>query len=168
MITVTKEFGFEAAHRLPLHGGDCANLHGHSYKVKVTVSSDNGKLQEVGADTGMVVDFKRLSSVVRGIIDHGELCGNLVVPWDHATILWENDPLYQYLKDGADDNQIPNLRLLGMVNQPTAENMADLLAALIQMEFSYREVEATVIRVRVWETAESVATWENYDEDVPD
>lgn len=168
MITVKREFRFEAAHRLPLHNGACANLHGHSYKVKVTVGSKDGKLQNEGPASGMVIDFKTLSSVVKDIIDVGRIGGNDTIPWDHATILWEKDPLYQYLKNGADDNQIPSLRLLGMVNQPTAENMADLLAALIQMELSHREVEADVIRVQIWETAKSEATWEVYDEEVPD
>ena len=36
-IEVTKIFRFESAHNLPNYEGDCANLHGHSYKLEVTV-----------------------------------------------------------------------------------------------------------------------------------
>ena len=54
---VTRAFGFEAAHHLPWHQGKCHRLHGHHYRVEVTVEGP------VGAD-GMVVDFDRLKEVV--------------------------------------------------------------------------------------------------------
>lgn len=58
-VSVTKCFGFEAAHSLPRYNGDCSRLHGHSYKLQVTVS---GSVDEV---TGMVMDFNVLKAIVK-------------------------------------------------------------------------------------------------------
>lgn len=61
---VTRAFAFEAAHRLPWHAGKCRHLHGHGYRLEVTVE---GPLD----DNGLVVDFDRLRHVVqREVIDH--------------------------------------------------------------------------------------------------
>lgn len=57
-VSVTKSFGFEASHYLPEYDGACNRLHGHSYKMQVTVS---GSVDEA---TGMVVDFNVLKSIV--------------------------------------------------------------------------------------------------------
>jgi 6-pyruvoyltetrahydropterin/6-carboxytetrahydropterin synthase len=61
--SVTRAFAFEAAHQLPWHEGKCRNLHGHSYRLEVTVE---GPLTE----HGVVVDFSDLKAVVqREVID---------------------------------------------------------------------------------------------------
>ena len=57
-VSVTKNFGFEASHFLPEYDGACNRLHGHSYKMQVTVS---GSVDEA---TGMVIDFNVLKSIV--------------------------------------------------------------------------------------------------------
>jgi len=57
-FSLTVGFTFEAAHCLPEHRGECSRLHGHSYRLEVTVSGP------VGPD-GMVVDFGRLKQLVR-------------------------------------------------------------------------------------------------------
>jgi 6-pyruvoyltetrahydropterin/6-carboxytetrahydropterin synthase len=56
--SVTRSFTFEAAHQLPWHPGRCRNLHGHSYRLEVTVEGPVG-------DRGIVVDFAEIKSVVR-------------------------------------------------------------------------------------------------------
>ncbi|HVE95368.1 MAG TPA: 6-carboxytetrahydropterin synthase QueD [Acidimicrobiales bacterium] len=55
---VTKSFGFEAAHKLDWHQGACRNLHGHSYRLEVSVEGDLD-------GNGIVVDFSDLSAIVR-------------------------------------------------------------------------------------------------------
>ena len=55
--TVTRTFTFEAAHQLPWHSGACRELHGHGYRLEVTVS---GPLN----DDGIVIDFADLRDVV--------------------------------------------------------------------------------------------------------
>ena len=57
-MNITKIFTFDAAHKLPLHHGKCKNLHGHTYKLEVTV---NGELKK----DGMVIDFVDLKKIVK-------------------------------------------------------------------------------------------------------
>lgn len=68
MIKVTKIFMFEACHHLPYYEGACHRLHGHSYKLEVTVGggieTDNSK-----SNYGMVIDFKDLKKIVKEVID---------------------------------------------------------------------------------------------------
>ena len=53
-----RTFTFDAAHQLPWHTGRCRNLHGHTYRLEVTVEGPIG-------DDGIVVDFADLDAVVR-------------------------------------------------------------------------------------------------------
>ena len=55
--SVTRSFTFEAAHQLPWHPGKCQRLHGHSYRLEVTVEGPIG-------DQGIVVDFSDIRQVV--------------------------------------------------------------------------------------------------------
>jgi len=58
-IQVTKFFEFEACHQLTPKEtfGKCANFHGHTYKLQVTVSAKN-------LTNGMVMNFKELKGIV--------------------------------------------------------------------------------------------------------
>lgn len=76
-VYCTKEFEFEAAHHLLNYDGACARVHGHSYKLQVTVSGEvciSGLLQ---ATDHMVLDFKDLKKIVEDKIirthDHADL-----------------------------------------------------------------------------------------------
>lgn len=79
---VCKEWTFEAAHQLPLHDGKCRELHGHSYRVRVTASGQ--RLISTGPKTGMVIDFGDLSAVwkehLEPLLDHRFLNDTLPVP----------------------------------------------------------------------------------------
>ncbi|MEO7836014.1 MAG: 6-carboxytetrahydropterin synthase QueD [Acidimicrobiales bacterium] len=55
---VTRSFTFDAAHELPWHAGKCQRLHGHTYRLEVSVE---GPLD----DNGVVLDFEDVASVVR-------------------------------------------------------------------------------------------------------
>ena len=70
--TITKSFTFEAAHLLPDHPGKCAKLHGHSYRLEVSVE---GPVQTTGPEAGMGMDFTRLSDAVER---------EIVSVWDHV------------------------------------------------------------------------------------
>ena len=61
-VSVTKSFKFEAAHFLPDYDGACSRLHGHSYKMQVTLS---GSVDEA---SGMVVDFNVMKKVVNSLV----------------------------------------------------------------------------------------------------
>lgn len=76
MVTVTKHFSFEACHFLPHYVGACHNLHGHSYKLDVTVGGSVIK-DESNPKWGMIIDFKDLKSVVNEAV---------VNKYDHSTL----------------------------------------------------------------------------------
>jgi 6-pyruvoyltetrahydropterin/6-carboxytetrahydropterin synthase len=63
-MEIFKEFGFEAAHRLPNvpEGHKCARLHGHSFRVRVHVRG------ELDPRLGWVMDFGELKAVVKPFI----------------------------------------------------------------------------------------------------
>lgn len=81
-LSVTKTFAFEAAHVLPWHKGKCSRLHGHSYRLDITVTGP------LDAD-GVVLDFADLTDVVRRAViarcDHTLL--NDTVPNPTAEVL---------------------------------------------------------------------------------
>lgn len=66
---IFREFTFEAAHRLPFVPEDhkCSRLHGHSYRIQVSLSGP------VGQDTGWVVDFAEITDAwkpLHEVLDH--------------------------------------------------------------------------------------------------
>jgi 6-pyruvoyltetrahydropterin/6-carboxytetrahydropterin synthase len=89
-MIVTKVFTFEAAHKLEGYDGKCANLHGHRYKLEVSVKGD------VGAD-GMVMDFKEIKKIVQEMVisklDHGYLNDVIKVPTAENIVIWVWDRL---------------------------------------------------------------------------
>jgi 6-pyruvoyl tetrahydropterin synthase/QueD family protein len=72
-VELTKEFHFEAAHRLPMVPPEhkCHRLHGHSFRIEITVAG------EVDAKTGWLVDYAGITAVVEPVLK-GEL--------DHRTL----------------------------------------------------------------------------------
>jgi 6-pyruvoyltetrahydropterin/6-carboxytetrahydropterin synthase len=137
MASVTKQFTFDAAHRLPNHNGKCRNLHGHTYKVEVTCTGPiNTDAEHPGY--GMVVDFDVLKVA----------WGRVEVALDHRTLLWRDDPLYAVLREH-------HFQGIGIVfdTPPTAENIADFI--MRQMTAALENIVVT--RIRVWETATSYA-----------
>lgn len=65
MMLVFKEFSFDAAHYLPNlpEGHKCRGLHGHTYRLKVSVTG------EIDVANGWVIDFADLKKAVLAIID---------------------------------------------------------------------------------------------------
>ncbi len=89
MFEVSVEETFAAGHALRGYKGKCENLHGHNYRVRVSIEGD--KL----ADNGLLVDFVDLKRVLRGIIerfDHQYL--NDVPPFDTLNPSAENMARY--------------------------------------------------------------------------
>lgn len=127
---------FDAAHRLYGYTGKCHNLHGHTYFATVDVTC---------ADLippGFVIDFSVLKGIVKKWInDH----------WDHATILWVEDPLAKVLRDQG-------IRTFLTTREPTAEYMAECLFMNIDQLLPEAET-ATVTRVSIMETPTSTAIY---------
>lgn len=77
IVSVTKEFTFDSCHQLKAYVGPCERLHGHTYRLQVTVE---GNL----SFNGMVMDFKDLKCMVEGLVKE---------PLDHYNLndkLWFN------------------------------------------------------------------------------
>ena len=70
VIEVTKEFTFDSCHQLLAYNGPCERLHGHTYKLQVTIKGTPDH-------RGMVLDFKDLKKVCKekivDILDHYNL-----------------------------------------------------------------------------------------------
>lgn len=141
-IRVTKEFCFEAGHALHGYDGLCKNIHGHSYRLFVTVigepitDTNNKKL-------GMVIDFGDLKRIVnQEIIDK----------FDHSLVLNESqkDEIIQV----KDSPLFERYYLLPY--QPTCENMVADFAKRIQKNLP-KGIQ--LFSLKMHETATSYAEW---------
>jgi len=93
MYQLSIQNSFSAAHILREYKGNCARLHGHNWKVKVDVSSE--ELNEVG----MAIDFKDLTDIswqVIGKFDHQNI--NEIEPFNRINPSAENLARYFYIE----------------------------------------------------------------------
>lgn len=134
MISITKKIEFEAAHRLSNYDGSCREIHGHTYKLEVTVT---GPIQD---DTDMVLDFKILKK---------NLSETVLKHFDHSLIL----------KDEPGNRQVFDAytgKITWMNHEPTAERMlvwmASALSPLLPKSTSLESL-------RLYETSGSFASW---------
>jgi 6-pyruvoyltetrahydropterin/6-carboxytetrahydropterin synthase len=91
MYEVSVDESFAAAHNLRNYKGKCENLHGHNYKVRVTLA---GKELD---STGLLYDFVHLKQAIQGVIrslDHTYL--NERPPFDVLNPSAENIARYIY------------------------------------------------------------------------
>ena len=133
MTTVTKTVKFDAAHVLTNHQGLCKNLHGHTYRVDVSVAQAEDDVRD------MVIDFKDLKRIAEEVV-----CSR----FDHAFI---------YSTESEGEREIAavveryGMRTVAIPFRSTAENLAKLF---------FEELKARVpglFSVKVWETADSCA-----------
>lgn len=68
MWFLSKDFRFEAAHRLARHDGKCARRHGHSFLGTITVAGD--RLHDTGPKRGMIIDYADLSAALGPLLEH--------------------------------------------------------------------------------------------------
>ncbi|MDU8884752.1 6-carboxytetrahydropterin synthase [Yeosuana sp. MJ-SS3] len=109
IIRITKLFSFETGHALFGYDGKCRNVHGHSYKLSVTVIGhpiqDNTNVK-----FGMVIDFSDLKKIVKE---------EIVEVFDHATVFNKNTPHVELAKELEERGH--NVLLVDY--QPTSEMM---------------------------------------------
>jgi 6-pyruvoyltetrahydropterin/6-carboxytetrahydropterin synthase len=109
MIEITKIVEWNMGHRIPNHKSVCRNIHGHRYRLEVTVAGE--LISATGAsDEGMVYDFADLKSLLR---DH------IYTPLDHVCMYYEHDTL---LRDFFESNS-DQLTAIRVPFIPTAENI---------------------------------------------
>lgn len=142
-IRLTKEFCFEASHALNNYDGLCRNVHGHSYKLFVTIAgSPNQDCQS--PKYGMVMDFGDLKKIVQR---------RIIEVYDHALVLNKDNSFVSAAKS-------MNTKLVLTDFQPTCENMLIHFAQIIGSELP-EEVELQELKLH--ETATSFATWSKDD-----
>lgn len=141
-IRITKQFSFETGHALYGYDGKCKNVHGHSYKLFVTVIgtpiSDTTNVKY-----GMVIDFSDLKKIVKG---------EIVDVFDHATVFNKNTPHVELAKELADRGH--NVLLVDY--QPTSEMMVIDFAVKIK---KHLPENIQLFSLRLQETDSSFAEW---------
>jgi 6-pyruvoyltetrahydropterin/6-carboxytetrahydropterin synthase len=103
MFEVSVDETFAAGHALRGYKGKCENLHGHNYKVRVTL--EGGELDSVG----LLYDFVHLKEVIRTVIhslDHRYL--NEIPPFDELNPSAENISKYIYDATARELKAAPN------------------------------------------------------------
>lgn len=144
-VRVTKEFGLEMAHALWNYDGPCRNVHGHSYRLYVTVIGEPINSQK-DPKHGMVIDFGDLKKIVKTTI---------IDKFDHSVVVSNEAPhhLLQNIEQMFEKYDV-------MDYQPTCENLV--------VDFAGRLMEKLpgnlkLFSLRLVETAKSYAEW--YAED---
>lgn len=145
VIRVTKSFTFEMAHALWNYDGPCSHVHGHSYKLWVTVkgvpveNENNPKL-------GMVIDFGDLKRIVHR---------NIVVRFDHALVISARS------RGSIPEAGEPLFSKIETVDfQPTSENLIHYFAGILLQKLP---AGIELVKLRLRETESSYAEW--YAED---
>lgn len=141
-IRITKQFSFETGHALYGYDGKCKNVHGHSYRLDVTVIgvpiTDTSNVKY-----GMVIDFGDLKSMVKN---------EIVDVFDHATVFNQNTPHIELAKEL--EKRGHNVLLVDY--QPTSEMMVIDFAEKIKRRLPDN---ITLHSLKLQETATSFAEW---------
>lgn len=141
-IRITKQFSFEAGHALYGYDGKCRNVHGHSYKLFVTVigkpieDRDNVKY-------GMVIDFGDLKKIVKE---------EIVDKFDHATVFNKNTPHVELARELEKRDH----KVILVDYQPTSEQMVIDFAQKIKVRLPE---DVALFSLKLQETDTSFAEW---------
>lgn len=141
-IRITKQFSFETGHALYGYDGKCRNVHGHSYKLSVTVI---GKpiTDTTNVKFGMVIDFGDLKRIVKA---------EIVDKFDHATVFNKNTPHVEL----AEELKSRGHHVILVNYQPTSENMVIDFAEKIKKHLP-EHIELHSLKLQ--ETESSFAEW---------
>jgi 6-pyruvoyltetrahydropterin/6-carboxytetrahydropterin synthase len=143
-VRVTKQFTFDMAHALYGHDGPCKNIHGHTYRLHVTVLGT--VMQNEKAKNGMVMDFVDMKSMVKEVI---------LKDFDHALVLNRNAP-YANLVSLQNDFE----RIILLPFQPTCEN---LLIEFKNRLCHFFNSHLQLVAIKLEETPTSYAEWRRED-----
>lgn len=133
-MRLTRQFGFQMAHALSGYDGKCRNIHGHNYRLFVTIEGEP-IMDPAASKRGMVMDFSDLKRIVEE---------QVVAPLDHALVL-------------AHDSEFPkDMQTKTIVTpfQPTCENMLLYFADLLKGKLPQG---VTLYSLRLYETDNSYA-----------
>lgn len=139
MYRISKEFVLDASHQLPRHEGKCANVHGHTYTIIVSLQSPT--LLDEESHEGFVMDFGDLKQIMAPIIS----------AMDHAFIAAGDEPIVTALeKHGS--------KIYRLGKRSTAENIAHHIFQLVSDKLLHQGA-VEVSGIEVWETPKSKAAY---------
>lgn len=142
MIRITKIFTFETAHVLFNYDGKCKNMHGHSYKLFVTVKGT--PIDDLDyPKNGMVVDFGDIKKIVKS---------EIIDAWDHAVLVNGASPH----KDLGSDLETKGHKVIFCDYQPTCENMLYDIAEKIKKRLTG---DVSLAYLKLHETENSYGEW---------
>ena len=141
-IRITKQFTFETGHALYGYDGKCKNVHGHSYKLSVTVLG-SPILDVNNVKYGMVIDFTDLKKIVKE---------EVVDQFDHATVFNQNTPHIELAKELKSRDH----HVILVDYQPTSENMVIDFAKRIAKRLP---TNIDLFSLKLQETESSFAEW---------
>ena len=146
-IRITKEFHFEMAHALKDYDGACRNIHGHSYRLLVTLRGQP-ITDSRSPKYGMVLDFQELKSIVKKPV---------VDMFDHSLIL--NAAVGEKMVSKLGEHYA---KVYVFDFQPTCENLCIYIAGIIKEKLP---PGIQLYSLKLYETASSYAEW--FAEDNP-
>ncbi|QQS36326.1 MAG: 6-carboxytetrahydropterin synthase [Ignavibacteriales bacterium] len=131
-MKIAKEFKWEMGHRLPEHFGQCKNIHGHSYKMRIELEGEPD-------ESGMVMDYYILEKIIQPVIEK----------LDHAFLVYREDKEVIAFLDNLNSKKV-------VVDfQSTVENLVSYFLAELSNSKFPENVKA--VSVRVHETADDFA-----------
>ncbi len=140
-LRVTKIFDFETAHALWGYDGKCRNIHGHSYKLTVSITGDIiDDVNEV--KNGMIIDFGDLKKIIKSAV---------VEDFDHALLVNGKTPHAKYAEVESGFSKI-----MLCDYQPTCENM---LVDMVDRILKVLPADISLKYARLQETDNSFAEW---------
>lgn len=156
--TVTSTFRFDSAHYIPNHLRKCKFLHGHSYKLEVTVR------RRVDPDTGMVIDFGDLKKVVKTqieeVLDHGYLNNYIPMPTSENIILWI------WMQLSFDIKGLYKLRLYETENNYSELTVADVLEFVKSYKLEANWLDDDKL-LKEYQLKQEALTWLMFDKEDP-
>ena len=139
MLTLTKIFHFEMAHAIYGYPGTCKDIHGHSYQLEVTVTSEQAA-ETYLPTPGFVIDFKELKQFVNS---------SIIQVFDHKLILskafLDVNPGIQFQEN-----------LIAWEVEPTAENILIYIQDILVKKLP---VTIKLSKLKLYETKDSYVEW---------
>lgn len=145
-VQISVEHSFPMGHALLDYDGACSHIHGHNYKVEVS-------LDGFPNSTGFVLDFSQVKLMLKDIFR----------PFDHTLVLHLDDPrvtLFTSENPNLKASQYPQ-RLITLSCNPTAERLAQIWFRLIQSVYY-----ESLVGLRVFESDTTSATVTDWDESI--
>ena len=141
MLSLTKLFYFELAHAIHGYSDDCENIHGHSYKLEVTITSAQKKEDYIAAP-GFIIDFKELKQIVNS---------SIIKQFDHRLVLSKD-----FLRTHPELKNQANLVTWEI--EPSAENLLLYIRNVLSGKLP---AYVKLVKLKLNETKDSFAEWIN-------